>query len=575
MKKRNTLLKLLLAIVFMFSVICGNVGVNTVMAGGEDVIPNDETGIPDVELYNAILEEADINEDGILTKSEAEAITYLYAVDLGIESIVGISCCKNLDSLELEKNKISDISPLSGLTKMDTLNLENNNITDISVLSGMTEMNYLDLSNNKISDISPLSGLTKMDTLYLGNNNISDISALSGMTDLYTLWLEGNNISNIDALSGMINLSYLKASNNNISDISALSQLINIESITLSSNNISDISALSGLSILRSVSLTNNNISDISVLLEIPSLDSLNIGMNNYIDLNVISQLYNLKMLSMKDSNITDISALAGLTNLEAIYLVKNNISDITVLLNMTNLEIIDIEDNLVSDIETINILKERVGDRLYCDNNLLDVVKEIILDKTSVSLEVEESVTLVATVNPEDGKGKKLSWKSDDENVAVVDENGTITATGYGTTTITATATDKGGVSAICTVIVKKTAHEIKITEGKAYGNDNTEVTHAREGDKVTIKADNAPKGMEFDKWVSENGTITFADERKAETTFDMPAEEVEIRATYKVVSSPDAGDAGDYLKWCALLAVSVLGSMVVLFKRNKEQEN
>ena len=121
MKKRNTLLKLLLAIVFVFSLICGNVGMNTVMADSEDVILNDETGIPDAELYNAILEEADINEDGILTKSEAEAITYLYAVDLGIESIVGISYCKNLDTLELGNNKISDISPLSGLTKMDTL----------------------------------------------------------------------------------------------------------------------------------------------------------------------------------------------------------------------------------------------------------------------------------------------------------------------------------------------------------------------------------------------------------------------------------------------------------------------
>lgn len=42
------------------------------------IIKNDETGIPDVKFYEEMLDEADYNEDGILTKGEALGITYLY-----------------------------------------------------------------------------------------------------------------------------------------------------------------------------------------------------------------------------------------------------------------------------------------------------------------------------------------------------------------------------------------------------------------------------------------------------------------------------------------------------------------
>ena len=36
---------------------------------------------------------------------------------------------------------------------------------------------------NKVSDISPLDGLTNLDTLLLGSNQISDIRPLAGLTN--------------------------------------------------------------------------------------------------------------------------------------------------------------------------------------------------------------------------------------------------------------------------------------------------------------------------------------------------------------------------------------------------------
>jgi internalin A len=53
----------------------------------------------------------------------------------------------------------------------------------------------LDLDRNEISDLKPLAGLTKLTTLYLGSNQISDMKPLAGLTNLNYLWLGGNQIA--------------------------------------------------------------------------------------------------------------------------------------------------------------------------------------------------------------------------------------------------------------------------------------------------------------------------------------------------------------------------------------------
>lgn len=75
--------------------------------------------------------------------------------------------------------------------------------------------------------------------------------------------------------------------------------------------------------------------------------------------------------------------------------------------------------------------------------------------------------------------------------------------------------------------------------------------------GTKVTIKADSAPEGKVFDKWVVKAGDVTLADVKSATTTFTMPKAAVEIEATYKTgtayavtvtsgTASPDKAEAG-----------------------------
>ena len=61
---------------------------------------------------------------------------------------------------------------------------------------------------------------------------------------------------------------------------------------------------------------------------------------------------------------------------------------------------------------------------------------------------------------------------------------------------------------------------------------------TSAINGETITITADPAPSGKEFDKWIIEEGTITLADANSSTTTFTMPDENVKVKATYKDIA-------------------------------------
>ena len=63
--------------------------------------------------------------------------------------------------------------------------------------------------------------------------------------------------------------------------------------------------------------------------------------------------------------------------------------------------------------------------------------------------------------------------------------------------------------------------------------------------GETVTIKADSPADGKVFDRWTTGDG-VAFADAASSETTFIMPAKDVEVTATYKDKEQEDKPDPG-----------------------------
>ncbi len=85
--------------------------------------------------------------------------------------------------------------------------------------------------------------------------------------------------------------------------------------------------------------------------------------------------------------------------------------------------------------------------------------VTSLLLDKTSLMLEVGESYTLVVTVSPNNATDKSITWSSTNSSVATV-SGGKVTAKSEGATTITATA--HNGKSVSCIVTVNEPAPEV-----------------------------------------------------------------------------------------------------------------
>lgn len=141
--------------------------------------------------------------------------------------------------------------------------------------------------------------------------------------------------------------------------------------------------------------------------------------------------------------------------------------------------------------------------------------VTGVTLNKTGITLEVDGSETLTATVAPDNATNKKVTWKSDKPEIATVDASGKITGVKEGEATITVT-TEDGGKTATCKVSVlpsvkKVTVEPATLTLGKKKS--------------YTLKATVEVSGSGTDTgvtWTSSDETIATVDATGTVTATD-----------------------------------------------------
>jgi Leucine-rich repeat (LRR) protein len=59
----------------------------------------------------------------------------------------------------------------------------------------------LSLDGTRVSDLSPLAGLTALQRVTLNDTPVTDLSPLAGITALHTLWFEGKMFSGLPLVS--------------------------------------------------------------------------------------------------------------------------------------------------------------------------------------------------------------------------------------------------------------------------------------------------------------------------------------------------------------------------------------
>lgn len=102
------------------------------------------------------------------------------------------------------------------------------------------------------------------------------------------------------------------------------------------------------------------------------------------------------------------------------------------------------------------------------CAVTVIRLVEEIHIDPEEILMEAGQIRSISASVLPEEASDKNLKWSSSNENVATVNDNGTVTGVNTGTSTITVSATDGSGVSNTCEVIVSTPTDVNNITYEK-----------------------------------------------------------------------------------------------------------
>ena len=147
----------------------------------------------------------------------------------------------------------------------------------------------------------------------------------------------------------------------------------------------------------------------------------------------------------------------------------------------------------------------------------------EITLSAQDITLSVNQTFRLSATVRPENAVDKTVSWQSNNKAIVTVSEDGTVTAVSVGVANITASC---GDVSATCKVRVNPvlaTTVTINVPDTEVYV-----------GDKVALNATIAPANTtdKTIKWTCSTPEIATIDAQSGELTALAPGE-AKITAT------------------------------------------
>ncbi|MDR0691925.1 MAG: Ig-like domain-containing protein [Prevotellaceae bacterium] len=95
------------------------------------------------------------------------------------------------------------------------------------------------------------------------------------------------------------------------------------------------------------------------------------------------------------------------------------------------------------------------VDDDFDNDDAFTTAIASVSLNKTELELFTNEQETLTVTVLPANAANKNVTWSSNAEGIATVDQSGEVTAVAVGSATITVTSNANGLKTAICGVTV------------------------------------------------------------------------------------------------------------------------
>lgn len=289
-----------------------------------------------------------------------------------LKNISFLQGCSSLVYLNASNTGISSIESIKDSKNISSLIIKDNSITDIDVLEDMSSLKYLDVSNNKLHNVLGLKSILKnIEHLNITNNDLIYIpKAITNKAESKYYKYKAQN-KDVFYLNDVKDDNLAKAiielidSHNPSCFSSAYIEtyiLPQIESLDLSGRHIVDLSGLDCFHKLRSLDASDNDIKDISILSNctLPLLESVSFANNKIHSIRALKGISfrNLVCLDLSNNTISNISSLGYMGRLKELYLSHNNLASIESLKDKINLEYLDISNNPIG--EDINRLYEK-----------------------------------------------------------------------------------------------------------------------------------------------------------------------------------------------------------------------
>ncbi len=125
----------------------------------------------------------------------------------GIRSLKDIGRLKNLKTLDIVLQNITDLTPLKDLNSLETIELKHNPVKEVSALKNLLALQRIHLFDTRVEDLSVLSDCPRLDNVAVGMTNIISLDAFIGLRRLRCLDASGITL---DSLSGIENFPYLQ-----------------------------------------------------------------------------------------------------------------------------------------------------------------------------------------------------------------------------------------------------------------------------------------------------------------------------------------------------------------------------
>ena len=235
-------------------------------AAENDVIKNDQSGIPDKGLYRAVQDALGKKRSQTFTEKEAASLKKLeipFRYKIGIKSLKGIEYLSNLERLDISGYGLKSLKGIEKLPKLTSLVAEKNKLRNLNSIKKAKNLVGLYVGRNKLKNLEGIQELTNLEYLGVQDNGLTSLKELKNLKKLRGLEAYENKLTNLRGLQNLKDLRILDVSRNKLRSLKGIGSLREIRWLYLWENNLTSLEGLKHTKNLKSMDASRNQITSL------------------------------------------------------------------------------------------------------------------------------------------------------------------------------------------------------------------------------------------------------------------------------------------------------------------------